>query len=295
MPGILLSSPTTRQEQLNRLSDAIKTKHKDIFEPIPHLNELPTDVYCRIQLKDASKTFVTRSYSTPRKYKEAWATLIQQHLDAGCIHPSNSAHTSPAFLVPKADTKVLPCWVNDYRALNGNTVTDSHPLPRMDDILADCSNAKIWSVIDMTNLFFQTRVHPDDVHLTAVTTPLGLYEWLAMSMGLRNSPAIHQRQMTAVLREYLGKICHIYLDNIIVWSNTVAEHAKHIELIMAALRNTRLYCNPDKCKFFQREVDFLGHYISEHGIQPNSSKIDRILKWPEPKSSTDVRAFLGLV
>jgi hypothetical protein len=79
---------------------------------------------------------------------------------------------------------LLPHWVNNYRALNGNTVTDSHPLLCVNDILADCSNAKIWSVIDMINSFFQTRVHPDDIHLTAVTTLLGLYKWLAMPMGL---------------------------------------------------------------------------------------------------------------
>ena len=181
------------QEQLNCLCDAVKKKHKDIFEPIPHLHDLPMDVYCRIQLKDTSKTFITCSYSTLRKYKEAWAMLIQQHLDAGRIRPSNSAHSSPAFLMLKADTTVLPHWVNDYRALNANTVTDSHLLPCVDDILADCSKGKIWSVIDMTNSFFQTRVHPNNVHLTTVTTPLGLYKWLAMPMGLWNSPAIHQR------------------------------------------------------------------------------------------------------
>jgi hypothetical protein len=285
----------TSLEQLNRMGEAVKEKYKDVFSPIPHLDDLPTDVYCRIKLKDATKTFTTRSYSTPRKYKEAWATLIKQHLDAGRIRPSNSAHASPAFIVPKADTTVLPRWVNDYRALNANTVTDSHPLPRVDDILADCAKGKIWSVIDMTNSFFQTRVHPDDVHLTAVTTPFGLYEWLAMPMGLRNSPAIHQRRMTAALREHLGKICHIYLDDIIIWSNTIAEHVRHIDQIMDSLRKARLYCNPNKCKFFQREVDFLGHHISERGIEPNSSKIAKVLNWPMPKSATDVRGFLGLV
>ena len=80
-----------------------------------------------------------------------------------------------------------------------------------------------------------------------------------------------------------------------MWSNTVVKHTKHIELIMATLRKAKLYCNPNKCIFFQHKVDFLGHHISERGIQPNSSKIDRILKWPEPKSSTEVHAFLGLV
>ena len=85
---------------------------------------------------------------------------------------SNSANASPAFIVPKADTTVLPQWVNGYHALNSNTVIDSHLLPQVDDILAGCAKGKIWSAIDMTNPFFQTCVHPDDVHLTAVTTPL---------------------------------------------------------------------------------------------------------------------------
>ena len=86
---------------------------------------------------------------------------------------------------------VLSRWVNNYCILNSNTVLDSHPLLRIDNILVDCSKGKIWSIMDMTNSFFQTCIHPDDVHLTAVTMPLGLYEWLAMLMGLRNSPAIH--------------------------------------------------------------------------------------------------------
>jgi hypothetical protein len=76
--------------------------------------------------------------------------------------------------------------------LNANTVLDAHPLPWVDDILPDCAKGKIWSKLDMTNSFFQTQVHLDDVYLTAVTTPFSLYEWLAMPMGLRNSPPIHQ-------------------------------------------------------------------------------------------------------
>jgi len=109
------------------------------------------------------------------------------------------ANASPAFLIPKADPTVLPQWVNDYCALNANTVTDSHPLPCIGNILADCGKGKIWSKLDMTNSFFQTRVHPDDVHLTVVTTLLGLYEWLAMPMGLQNVPTIHQHHVMATL------------------------------------------------------------------------------------------------
>jgi hypothetical protein len=143
-------------ERLQKLGERIKIDFKEVFEPIPHVETLPSDVYCRIKLKDASKSITSRSYSCPRRYKEAWATLIQQHVDAGRIRPSNLEHASPAFLVPKVNPVDMPQWVNDYRQLNNNTVIDSHPLPRVDDILADCAKGKIWSKIDMTNSFFQT-------------------------------------------------------------------------------------------------------------------------------------------
>jgi hypothetical protein len=172
---------------------------------------------------------------------------------------------------------------------------DSHPLPWVDDILADCARGKVWSKLDMTNSFFQTWMKEEDMHLTAVTMPLGLYEWLVMPMGLRNAPLIHQQRVIAALCPYIGRICHVYLDDIVVWSNSIEEHTKHLRIILQVLRNARLYFNPKKCSFYLLELDFLGHHISNRRIEANLSKVDRVLKWPVPKSATDVRSFLGLV
>ena len=181
----------TMQDQLKRMGREVFTKYKNVFEPIPHVDELLTNVYCQIQLKDASKIITTWSYSSPQKYWEAWRTLIRHHEDAGQIQPSNSS-ASLSFLIPKTDPTVLPSWVNDYRVLNSNTILDSYPLPCVDDILTDCAKRCIRSHLDMTNSFFHTRVHPDDIHLTTVTTPFGLYKWTAMPQGLKNAPPIHQ-------------------------------------------------------------------------------------------------------
>lgn len=122
---VILSS----QEKLSKIEANLKLEFKEVFEPIPHASELPSTVFASIHLKNAEKTIKTRSYPSPRKYKEAWGILIQQHLDAGRIQPSSSPFASPAFIVPKANPNVLPRWVNDYRQLNENTITDSHPLP----------------------------------------------------------------------------------------------------------------------------------------------------------------------
>jgi hypothetical protein len=101
--------------------------------------------------------------------------------------------------------------------------------------------------------------------------------------------------MTAALRELLGKICHIYLDDIVIWSNMVKQHTEHVRLVLAALQKAKLYCNPKKCHFYLLELDFLGHHISVRGIEVNTSKVDKILNWPVPQNTTEVHSFLGLV
>ncbi len=71
----------------------------------------------------------------------------------------------------------------------------------------------------MTDSFFHTKMHPDSIPLTAVSTPFGLYEWMVMPQGMKNSPSVHQRRVNDALRDFIGKICHIYLDDIIIGLN----------------------------------------------------------------------------
>jgi hypothetical protein len=179
------------QEKFGSLEKDFLSEFKDVFEPLPHVNKLPRNVTAQIKLKNAEQMIKTHTYACPRKFCEAWQTLIQQHLDAGCICPSSSPHASPAFIIPKLDPSVLPCWVNNYCQLNKNTITDSHPLPHIDNILNNYAKGKIWATIDMTNSFFQMHMHPSDIPLTAVSTPFSLFKWMVMPMGLRNAPAIH--------------------------------------------------------------------------------------------------------
>ena len=248
-----------------------------------------------IHLKNAYNTIKNHTYSCPHQYKDAFAKLIQQCLDSGFIQPSSSPFASPSFIIPKKDPKVLPRWVCDYCQLNANTIPDSFPLPRIDDILADCVRGKIWGMIDMTDSFFQTCMHLDDIHKTAVSTPFGLYEWLVMPMGFHNSPSIHQRQVTNTLRPLIGKICHVYLYNIVIWSDTIEEHIKNTRTVMQAIKDAKLYVNERKTNLFCTSINFLGHHISELGIEADSTKVTKIMDWPTPTSATEVHQFLGLV
>ncbi|GBE82423.1 hypothetical protein SCP_0408070 [Sparassis crispa] len=274
----------------------IKNEFSDLFpDDIPHLDELPTDVYHHFVLKDPNMFIQRCQYDCPKKYREAWKQLLDGHLRAGQMRPSDSLYASPAFLIPKADSTALPRWVNNYRALNANIVPDMHPLPLISDILADCAKGKIWGKIDMTNSFFQTRVHPDDVKYTAVTTPFGLYKWLVMPQGCRNVPSTHQRWMFGALHPLISKICHVYLDDIIIWSQTLEEHICNVRTVLETLHAHHMYCSDKKTSLFLMELSFLGHVISQNGIQPDPQNVEKILNWSVPRSTSQVWAFLRLV
>lgn len=149
-------------------------------------------------------------------------------------------------------------------------VTDSHSIPCINDILTNCAKG----TIDMMNSFFQTQMNPDHIHLTVVNTPLGLYKWLVIPMGLKNALAIHQHCITSALRDLIGKICYIYLDDIVIWSQNLEEHEQDIKIVLKALQDAQLYVNPDKTHLLCMEIDFLGHHISCHGIEADNNKAD---------------------
>lgn len=270
-------------EALKTEDRKFKEKFADRFpDDIPHLDELPTNIYHWIKVLDASLTIVPHQYDCPKKYREAWKILLSQYLQAGRLHPSSSSYASPSFLILKADPTALSHWVNDYRILNKAIVPDRHLLPKISDILVNCTKGKIWGKLDIMNSFFQTRVHPDDVQFTAVTTPLGLYEWLVMPQGGCNAQATYQRRMFKALRPLIGQICHVYLDNIIIWSQSLEEHQQNVEKVLLALCEHHLYASLKKTNLFALEIDFLGHHISGRGIEADPKKIEQILKWPIP-------------
>jgi hypothetical protein len=110
-------------------------------------------------------------------------------------------------------------------------------------VIADTVRGNIWSVLDMTNSFFHTKMDLDSIPYTAITMLFGLYEWMIMPMGLKNALPINQCQMTNALRKHISKICHVYMDVIIIWSESIEEHLKHVRTIMQCMRDHGLCLN----------------------------------------------------
>lgn len=280
---------------MEEMTKRIMEEYKDVFGPPPAVEDMPDHEPCRVRLQDPTTILNCPNYSSPRRYQDAWKEILGDLEANGRIRPSSSPHASPAFLVPKSDPKALPRLVIDFRKLNQNVVPDNFPIPRVDDILSDCARGRFWFKFDMTNSFYQTRVHEDDIHLLAMRTPRGTFEWVVMPQGYRNSPATHQRRMSIALKDHIGRICHIYIDDTIGWSNDLGDHETRVRLVLDACRAHGLFLNAKKSVICATKISFLGHHISREGIRADTSKIEKILQWPVPTKISEVRAFLGLV
>ena len=266
------------QDCLNQLNIKFKQVFVDCFpSDIPHVDFLPMDIYHHIEVPAGASFSMTCPYSCPHKYHDAWKTLIEQYVAAGPIHLSSSPYASPSFIIPKADPTVLPWRVVDYCMLNKITVPDAFLLPCIDNTLADCAKGKIWGKIDVTNLFFQTCVFSEHVKFTATLTPFRLWKWVLIPMSCCNTPTTHQWHVFLALKDHIGKFCHVYLDDIVIWSQSVKEHKKNIAAVLNSLHKARLYCSIKKSNLFCSEIDFLGHHISPRGIEANSAKVQCIM------------------
>lgn len=138
-------------------------------------------------------------------------------------------------------------------------------------------------------------MHPNKIHLTTITTLLRLCEWTVMPMRLCNALAIQQHRLTMALQPYIGCICHVYLDDIVVWSQSIDKHKASVVLILKALQDHKLFCNPKKTCLFALSIFFLGYHISPQGIHTDMSKLNQIQEWPISTNTTQMWGFLGLV
>ena len=152
-------------------------------------------------------------------------------------------------LFPKKDGRWRMCI--DYRALNRQTIRDKYPLPRIDDLLDRLGRAKHFSTLDLASGYHQIAVKATDVPKTAFRTQRGHFEFIVMPFGVTNAPATFQRLMNNIFKEELDAFVLIYLDDILIFSQTLQEHIHHIRQALEKLRKAKLYARLHKCSFFR--------------------------------------------
>jgi hypothetical protein len=194
--------------------------------------------------------------------------------------------------VKKKDGSLRMCV--DCRPLNAVTIKNKYLLPRIDVLFDQLASAKVFSKIDLRSGYHQIKIRVSDVPKTAFCTRYGLYEFLVMSFGLTNAPAYFMYLMNSVFMNELDKFVVVFIDDILIYSTSEAEHAKHLRIVLQHLRDHKLYAKFSKCEFWLDSVKFLGHTISKDGISVDPSKVQEVMDWKQPKSVHQIRSFLGL-
>ena len=224
------------------------------------------------------------------------ARQLSEMQSKGVIEPSRSPWASPVVLVKKRDDTHRFCI--DYRGLNSVTKPDGFPLPRIEYLLDQLGGCKYFSTIDLASGFWQIRMHPKAQEKTAFAIHQGLFEFRVMPFGLTNAPAVFQRLMQQVVTPLNPKsgpdFVSVYVDDILVFSASLEEHLSHLKIVIHRLAEAGLKLKPSKCRFAQKELQFLGHIISRDGLKTNPGLVRAVSDFPVPRTVHDAQRFIGL-
>lgn len=222
---------------------------------------------------------------------EAVRKHLRELLDAGVIRESESPFSSPIVVVKKKNGGIRLCI--DYRKLNLQTIKDAYALPNLEESFSALNGSKWFSVLDLKSGYYQIEMHEEDKAKTAFVTPLGFWEFNRMPQGATNAPSTFQRIMEKCMGSLHLKEVLVFIDDLIVFSNTLEEHENRLLRVLNRLKEYGLKLSPDKCKFLQSSVRYLGHIVSERGVETDPEKVAALKSWPIPPNLKTLRSFLG--
>ena len=184
---------------------------------------------------------------------------VQEHIKGplaqNVIVESHSPYAAPVVIVRKKDGGIRLCV--DYRRLNAKTIGDAYPLPRIQESFDTLVGAQFFSTLDLASGYHQIAMHPDDQHKTAFVTPMGLFEYTRMPMGLSSAPATFQRLMQSTMSDFIFQFLLVYLDDLLVYSKTFDEHLAHLDRLLQRIIDAGLKLKMDKCQFLRRQAHHL--------------------------------------
>ncbi|GES76231.1 enzymatic polyprotein, putative [Rhizophagus clarus] len=279
-------------DQRKEVIEKMVNRYKEIFEYDGEKENRINYVKHEIKIKEGQEPIMQKRYRETEEKGKFIKKEIEQMLKLERIRPSKSPWASSVTLAKKKTGNYRFCV--DYRKLNAVTITDAYPLLRIDELLEKYRTAKWFTSLDLAAGFHQVEMVEEDKEKTVFICSKGLYEYNVMPFGLKNAPGTFQRLMNEILSEYIGEFVVVYIDNIMIYSKSFKEHMEHLEKVLRKLKEKNIILKLKKCKFGERNIEFLGHIVGRDGLKPEEKKIEKIRNMERPRNIKEIRSFLGL-
>ncbi|ALN12435.1 polyprotein [Vaccinivirus cadovaccinii] len=286
------------EEQISRCSIEELTKQLE-----PNISDNPihkwdvTQTYADIQLKDPYALIRVKPMPYSAEDEAEFERQLEEQLKLELIQPSKSPHSSPAFCVRNhAEIKRQKARiVINYKELNRVTKDDGYFLPNLETLVYQVAEARVFSKFDCKSGYWQIKLTPESIPLTAFSTPKGQYEWKVLPFGLKNAPNIFQRRMDKIFKDCY-QFCGVYVDDILVFSKDKEEHLLHLDIIINKIVQNGIIIGRTKYELVRESIDFLGVTICKGKIKLQPHILTHLMEFPDKlKDRLQVQQFLGCV
>ena len=294
------------EPQFKRKWDDLLKKHEELFSP--SLGEIK-GVTVSLRVREGAKPVFVRARPVPFALREKIDRALDRAVRQGTLERvDNSEWSSPTVNVPKSDGDVRVCA--DFKnTVNPQLIIDEHPLPQVDDLFAQLAGTKFYTKLDFSRYFEQLVVEPESREMLTINTHRGLFRFRRLPYGVASAPAVAQRTMEMLTKDLVADVNHstsidqkvwavlkllCFLDDLLLASDTMEGLLKLTDRVLLKLKDIGARLNKAKCEFGVESVKYLGHVISQHGVQPDPDKVSSVLNAPEPKNKTELRSMLGM-
>ena len=290
--------PNPVMPNLSHLSDEKSNEIKNILtERKNAISQHKKDIgYCSLvehEIKTGDHLpIATRQWPQPHSTRQAIKAQCDEMMEMDVIEKSSSPWHSPSLLVKKKNGSYRYCI--DFRKINEISEKDKYPLPHIDNVLESLKGAKYFSTLDLRSGYWQISVAEKDRDKTAFSCMGETYRFKRLPFGLHNGPATFQRLMQQILFPIIGNCAYCFLDDIIIFSDSFQKHAQDLNQTLSLLEKAGLKVSLEKCMFAQNSIKYLGHVVSEDGIQVDPEKVEAVKEMQEPKTVKQVRRFIGM-
>ena len=273
-----------------RSPDEVLTKNEILFRP--ELGKAK-GIEAKLYLDPEATPRFCKARPVPYALREKVENELQRLETKGIIEPVQmSDWAAPIVPVLKRDGSVRIC--GDYKlTVNQAAKLDPYPLPRIESLFSRLSAGKRFTKLDIAHAYQQIPLDEDSRNSVSINTQKGLFRYNRLPFGVHSAPTIFQRAKEGLLRYIPSTV--VYIDDILITGETEEEHLHNIDTVMSRLKEEGLTLKKSKCHFLLEKVEYLGHTISEKGLQPTDDKIRAIRDAPVPQNVTQLRSFLGMV